>query len=250
MMEDRRRPASFAIMDPLGINGQWIILYVVQKLKDRMAAAEPPGRRERKRSRTLDHLAATAFALFEARGYDAVTMEQVAAEADVAKGTLYNHFPVKEALLAHWIHAELAVHLPLLAAEVAEQKSFATRIWAVLNASIIWCEGHRAYLPHYLRFRFLDINSAALGQAGETSAGVDPLFEAAIAASQRAGELRKDLSAAHLATLFNHLYLGAMMRWLVVPNLELEEEFAAVVSLFVAGAGATRKAVKREARTK
>ena len=89
MMEDRRRPASFAIMDPLGINGQWIILYVVQKLKDRMAAAEPPGRRERKRSRTLDHLAATAFALFEARGYDAVTMEQVAAEADVASvGTM------------------------------------------------------------------------------------------------------------------------------------------------------------------
>ena len=48
------------------------------------------GRRERKRIQTLDHLAATAFSLFEQHGYDAVTMEQIAAQADVSKGTLYN----------------------------------------------------------------------------------------------------------------------------------------------------------------
>ena len=206
-----------------------------------MPAPDNAGRRERKRSRTLDHLAATAFALFEAQGYDAVTMEQVAAEADVAKGTLYNHFPVKEALLAHWIHAELAAHLDLLAADVARQTSFAPRIWAVLNSAVVWCEGHRAYLPHYLRFRFLDINAAALGEAGAMSNGVDRLFEAAIEASQRAGELREDLSAAHLAALFNHLYLGALMRWLTVPGLKLEAEFAAIVTLFVMGAEAPPK---------
>jgi AcrR family transcriptional regulator len=210
-------------------------------LKDDMPAPDNAGRRQRKRSRTLDHLAATAFALFEAQGYDAVTMEQVAAEADVAKGTLYNHFPVKEALLAHWIHAELAAHLDLLAADVARQTRFATRIWAVLNSAVVWCEGHRAYLPHYLRFRFLDINAAALGEAGAMSNGVDRLFEAAIEASQRSGELRKDLSAAHLAALFNHLYLGALMRWLTVPGLKLEAEFAAIVTLFVVGAEARPK---------
>ena len=46
------------------------------------------GRRERKRNQTLDHLAATAFSLFEQHGYDAVTMEQIAAQADVSKGTV------------------------------------------------------------------------------------------------------------------------------------------------------------------
>jgi TetR/AcrR family transcriptional regulator of autoinduction and epiphytic fitness len=108
----------------------------------------------------------------------------------------------------------------------------------VLNASAIWCERHRLYLPHYLRFRFLDINAAALGEQQTTSNDLDRLFEAAIGASQLAGELRKDISAAHLAALFNHLYLGALMRWLTVPGLKIEEEFAAAVSLFVAGAEA------------
>ena len=40
-----------------------------------------PGRRERKRLQQLDHLADTAWALFEAEGYEAVTMERIAAEA-------------------------------------------------------------------------------------------------------------------------------------------------------------------------
>ena len=37
------------------------------------------GRRERKRLQQLDHLADTAWALFEAEGYEAVTMERIAA---------------------------------------------------------------------------------------------------------------------------------------------------------------------------
>ncbi|MFS2050031.1 helix-turn-helix domain-containing protein, partial [Variovorax sp. CT11-76] len=73
-----------------------------------MPVPEIPGRRERRRVQTLDHVATTAMQLFEAQGYDATTMEQIALRADVAKGTLYNHFATKEAVLAHWIHLELA----------------------------------------------------------------------------------------------------------------------------------------------
>ena len=43
-----------------------------------------PGRRARKRARMLDLLTGTAARLFEQQGYEAVTMEQIAAEADVA----------------------------------------------------------------------------------------------------------------------------------------------------------------------
>ena len=73
-----------------------------------------PGRRERKRQEKLDHIAETAHRLFEAHGYEAVTMEQLAVAADVAKGTLYSHFPVKEAVLAHWLHMQLEQDLEQL----------------------------------------------------------------------------------------------------------------------------------------
>lgn len=201
-----------------------------------MTAPAGPGRRERKRGKTLDHLASTAFRLFEANGYEAVTMEQIAAAADVAKGTLYNHFAVKEALLAHWIHAELALHIEQLAEEIDHRKGFAQQMQLVLDASTKWCEMHRHYLPHYLRFRFIAIDAGAIDNRDAGHSDIIHAFEAAITKGMQAGEIRDDLPAAHLASLFHYLHLAALMRWLTLPGLRLEDEYAAAVDLFLNGA--------------
>ncbi|MFF1650995.1 TetR/AcrR family transcriptional regulator [Streptomyces sp. NPDC058240] len=60
---------------------------------------EPPGRRERKKAATRQKIADTALRLFLDRGYDAVGIRDVAAEADVAVTTLFSHFASKEALV-------------------------------------------------------------------------------------------------------------------------------------------------------
>jgi AcrR family transcriptional regulator len=49
----------------------------------------------------MDHIRVAAWALFEARGFDVVSMESTALAADVATGTLYKHFPVKESLIGY-----------------------------------------------------------------------------------------------------------------------------------------------------
>jgi len=61
-----------------------------------------PGRRERKKARTRAEIFAAAMALFGERGFEAVTLEQICAAADVAKGTFFLHFPSKAALLREW----------------------------------------------------------------------------------------------------------------------------------------------------
>ncbi|MFI1681583.1 TetR/AcrR family transcriptional regulator [Streptomyces sp. NPDC020607] len=57
------------------------------------------GRRERKKAATRQKIADTAMRLFLERGYDAVGIRDVAAEADVAVTTLFSHFASKEALV-------------------------------------------------------------------------------------------------------------------------------------------------------
>ena len=58
-----------------------------------------PGRRERKKAATRQKIADTALRLFLERGYEAVGIRDVAAEADVAVTTLFSHFASKEALV-------------------------------------------------------------------------------------------------------------------------------------------------------
>ena len=59
----------------------------------------PPGRRERKKAATRQKIADSALRLFLERGYEAVGIRDIAAEADVAVTTLFSHFASKEALV-------------------------------------------------------------------------------------------------------------------------------------------------------
>lgn len=55
-------------------------------------------RRARKKAQTWALIRETAHALFAERGFEAVTVADVAAAADVAVQTVFNHFPTKEDL--------------------------------------------------------------------------------------------------------------------------------------------------------
>jgi AcrR family transcriptional regulator len=55
--------------------------------------------RERKKQRTREQIADAAMNLFLERGFDAVTVAEVARAADVAEKTVYNYFPTKEDLV-------------------------------------------------------------------------------------------------------------------------------------------------------
>ena len=57
------------------------------------------GLRERKKEQTRRRIAEVALRLFDERGYDAVTVNEVAEAAGVAKVTLFAYFPTKECLV-------------------------------------------------------------------------------------------------------------------------------------------------------
>ncbi|MEU4699889.1 TetR/AcrR family transcriptional regulator [Nonomuraea dietziae] len=55
--------------------------------------------RERKKAETKRHISEVALGLFVERGFDQVTVAEVAQAADVAANTVYNYFKVKEDLV-------------------------------------------------------------------------------------------------------------------------------------------------------
>jgi len=63
------------------------------------ATDQPLGLRERKKIKTRHLIRREAFRLFDANGYAATTIEQIADAADVSPSTFFRYFPSKESLL-------------------------------------------------------------------------------------------------------------------------------------------------------
>lgn len=59
------------------------------------------GLRERKKRRTRQSVSDAAIALFLARGFDQVSVAEVATAAEVSRRTLFSYFPTKEDLVLH-----------------------------------------------------------------------------------------------------------------------------------------------------
>ena len=222
-----------------------------------MTSSSMPGdaRRPRKRERTADHLSATAFRLFEAQGFGAVTMEQIAAEAGAAKATLYAHFPVKEALLAHRFRVDIAAGMQERAAALASHRNFAARMRYLLTESAQWHAARRAYLPPYIRYL---TSQARYGEGGPTVAaptdnGTRRILALMFVAAQQSGEIDAHLDASMLATSMEYLLFGAVAGWLEDPSIDLTARFLAAFDLAMHGMAtrpepARSKASKKRAK--
>ncbi|MEU6060049.1 TetR family transcriptional regulator [Streptomyces sp. NPDC047097] len=63
--------------------------------------SEPTGLRARKKERTRDAIGDAAVSLFLEHGFDRVSVNDIAAAAEVSKPTLFRYFPTKEDLVLH-----------------------------------------------------------------------------------------------------------------------------------------------------
>jgi AcrR family transcriptional regulator len=153
----------------------------------------PESRRARKKDRTRSEIFRAALDLFAARGFEAVTVEQICASADVARGTFFLHFPSKAALLVEWNRE--------LAAELAE------RLRDPRDSALAQYRTLVEELGEQWRRR-PDATRALLHALLAPSAEADPardlraLVEQVVQRGQQRGEFRRNVSARLAAAAF------------------------------------------------
>jgi len=206
-----------------------------------MKLANNPGenRIERKKKMTRQKIIDVALALFSRQGFDNTTMEQIAAEADVARKTLYNHFPVKEAIAGEYvkqISKELAQETFSSLQRLPDTRS---RLLAALNNAYGWVKFNPEITRIVLAYRFKYIYQAG-AEAEKT--GTQQVLAEILRAGQQAGEIKSDISVELMATYLD--MLRGVMAWEWVndtESFELSDRIARLVDMVLYGISTSKE---------
>jgi AcrR family transcriptional regulator len=168
------------------------------------------GLRERRKQEARQAISGTAMALFEARGFDEVTISQVADAAGVSKMTVTNYFPRKEDLV--FDRAEAIIRsLADAAAARAPGQSLLTAIRRDYAERIV--AGDVTLGPPTAAFARMVRNSHVLTSRGREIADLteDALGDA-IAADTGADDPQQRIVAAQLAAVHRVLFAEGARR--------------------------------------
>ena len=139
------------------------------------------------------------------KGYEATTTRDIAAEAKVSAGTLYNYFPSKEALIEELAEDVLGADLVEVGAADVEPD----RLVALLRNFVFGRPGGGTPVLAQLRGR---VSPEANPPVGRFNAYVVDAFLPAVKAAQAAGRVRADLDTEAVIELIDIVWDGMTRR--------------------------------------
>jgi AcrR family transcriptional regulator len=155
------------------------------------------GLRERKKAQTRRLIADTAWRLFADRGFERVTVAEVAREAQVAVATVFNYFPTKEDLFFFRLEAFGADLVEAVAARAAGEPALAAFRRQLLGAGGLLAQVEAGDVQALERLRTMNrviADSPAL-QAREQQASAAALADRLAAEQPPPGELDAQVAA-------------------------------------------------------
>lgn len=171
---------------------------------------------------------AAAIRRFDASGYSATTMDEVAADAGISKGSIYNYFQSKEELFAQLFGAMASQKQNEIEAAMAQAGSPSKRIHCFVDQ---WA-AHQSERQRFGRL-FLEFwATAARGKQSHLAKTFSQfynrwrdLLSATITQGIQEGEFRKDFSPPTAATLILAILDGISVQLVTDMGINVDDEF-------------------------
>lgn len=201
---------------------------------------DEPSRRERKKEETRHRIFHAAIDLFRERGFEQTTVDDITEKADVAKGTFFNYFHRKEAVLGYLSEERLLAieeRIPTLLAEDRDVREKLIEVY--LMAASAYEED-----LELARFVLVELMRRAFGPNEEIAARWHGITESIVRQGQERHELRADLPFDRAEMLLSGIYFSTLFQWaccqdgiarLLHPRFELREELRARLILVMEG---------------
>lgn len=171
---------------------------------------EKDSRTARRARETRRRILTAALELFAERGVDAVTVDEIAARADFARATVFNHFSTKESLCQGL--GELQIEMLLEA--IAEGRIDGPSVGEKIEQSMRLMAELPGRDPDQCRQMIARaLASKQPGEIPECRRQQFALLEGWATEAQQSGEFRDDLPACELACFLMGLQFQATLLW-------------------------------------
>jgi AcrR family transcriptional regulator len=204
------------------------------------SSADPTisSRTDRKKENTQKKIISVAVGLFNQFGLEAVTMEQIAEAVDIAKGTLYNYFPSKEAIINTYLQRSFQDNSQDRLLKLRQLPDTRSRLTAVFSQLIEGVKRQKQIFEAFMVFRMKQVLSFHPVAEGEQT-GLTLLIHEIITLGQQTNELRSDLPDTILEGLFEFALIEAIKPFYLQPEqFDAEKSIQQSVDVFLNGAKA------------
>ncbi|MCO1601979.1 TetR/AcrR family transcriptional regulator [Desulfosporosinus nitroreducens] len=190
---------------------------------------------ERKKKEIRDRIIAVAGGLFNRQGFESTTMDQIAAEAVVARKTLYNYFPLKEAIADEYVRSiskETARETSEILSDLPDTRS---QLISAINNRYDWLELNPELCGIVLRYRM----KVLLQEPNHKfeSSGTQTLIMNILRADQERGKISSDIPIERVFGIIEYMRTAMVLDWLKDnTRVNLREETVRLVDLVLYGA--------------
>jgi len=171
-------------------------------------------RRERKKAETRERIISAAIEIFSQAGIEHATVDDIAAAADVGKGTIYNYFQTKEEIVVAFL-VGIEREVQMRATEFASVNGSLQRLLVSFLAFQL-----KLKEPHHEFVRVFFAQMFSRGSSGspwmrDLQSVIDPPLQKFFSILQQRDLIRQDIDTQNLVQLFKMLHVGLMTAWVM-----------------------------------
>lgn len=182
--------------------------------------------RERKKAESKERILKVARRLFQAKGFDAASVEEIAERADISKSTFFNYFDSKESLLYHIAIDEIEKIEAFIEEKLDAKLSAKEKIYLVMELMV-------EDTAPFLRLTKTVMQAISLITDEKTSPimKMQNIITRLIEEGKKEGEFKPNFSSGEIASIIVAAYYMAFFKWVFNDGKFSSNEKAEFISL-------------------
>jgi AcrR family transcriptional regulator len=189
--------------------------------------------REKKKIETRNKIFEVAGRLFKEKGFENATVDEITREAEIGKGTFFNYYPTKQALLVDFVKQKEELVYDLVRNELKKNTLIQNKIKKVL---VLVARSNEKDKELTKLFVFEHLRH--YGYEERKSSSLNNLIYELLEKGAEKGEVKKSFDRKSAADILTATYFHSLMEWLWSnSDLSFSEDISRKIDMIFDGIG-------------